>query len=251
MRGTGRLLRAGVEKVWGPGRHMAGNNTFSYFLDPHGNTDRVHDRARGARRGHLAPAPVRLLRPRGHRPVGHREPDERVRRQAVVQRPRPRRVRRPAGLMPHEARHLPATTRGRTGRRRRRRRPRAPLPARRSTVRDADRRAGCDARSALGDDAPRRQPADPAGRRPAAARRWQPPTCATSSPSRSTSRACGAASTAPAASPEAWYDAPTFYFTNPHALIGPDDDVAVPRRVRGCATSSSRSPSSSAARARR
>jgi catechol 2,3-dioxygenase-like lactoylglutathione lyase family enzyme len=38
MRGTGRLLRAGVEKIWGPGRHQAGNNTFSYFLDPHGNT---------------------------------------------------------------------------------------------------------------------------------------------------------------------------------------------------------------------
>ncbi|SFQ69727.1 Catechol 2,3-dioxygenase [Amycolatopsis arida] len=38
MRGTGRLLRAGVKKVWGPGRHLAGNNTFSYFLDPHGNT---------------------------------------------------------------------------------------------------------------------------------------------------------------------------------------------------------------------
>ena len=38
MRRTGRLLRAGVEKLWGPGRHMAGNNTFSYFLDPHGNT---------------------------------------------------------------------------------------------------------------------------------------------------------------------------------------------------------------------
>ena len=38
MRGTGRLLRAGVKKVWGPGRHMAGDNTFSYFLDPHGNT---------------------------------------------------------------------------------------------------------------------------------------------------------------------------------------------------------------------
>ncbi|MDP9793004.1 catechol 2,3-dioxygenase-like lactoylglutathione lyase family enzyme [Catenuloplanes nepalensis] len=38
MRGSGRLLRAGVEKVWGPGRHMAGNNTFTYFLDPHGNT---------------------------------------------------------------------------------------------------------------------------------------------------------------------------------------------------------------------
>ncbi|WP_375424014.1 VOC family protein [uncultured Friedmanniella sp.] len=38
MRGTGRMLRGGVEKVWGPGRHKAGNNTFSYFLDPHGNT---------------------------------------------------------------------------------------------------------------------------------------------------------------------------------------------------------------------
>jgi catechol 2,3-dioxygenase-like lactoylglutathione lyase family enzyme len=38
MRGTGRLLRAGTEMVWGPGRHTAGDNTFSYFLDPHGNT---------------------------------------------------------------------------------------------------------------------------------------------------------------------------------------------------------------------
>ncbi|MGY1608945.1 VOC family protein [Geodermatophilus sp. SYSU D00700] len=38
MRGTGRLLRQGIEKIWGPGRHMAGNNSFSYFLDPHGNT---------------------------------------------------------------------------------------------------------------------------------------------------------------------------------------------------------------------
>ncbi|GLW75264.1 oxidoreductase [Kitasatospora phosalacinea] len=38
MYGTGRVLRAGVRKIWGPGRHLAGNNTFSYFLDPHGNT---------------------------------------------------------------------------------------------------------------------------------------------------------------------------------------------------------------------
>jgi catechol 2,3-dioxygenase-like lactoylglutathione lyase family enzyme len=38
MRGTGRLMRAGVEKIWGPGGHLAGNNTFSYFLDPRGNT---------------------------------------------------------------------------------------------------------------------------------------------------------------------------------------------------------------------
>jgi 2-keto-4-pentenoate hydratase/2-oxohepta-3-ene-1,7-dioic acid hydratase in catechol pathway len=28
--------------------------------------------------------------------------------------------------------------------------------------------------------------------------------------------------------PEAWYDAPTFYFTNPYAIIGPHDDVPVP-----------------------
>ncbi|MGW0808938.1 VOC family protein [Nonomuraea sp. NPDC002799] len=38
MYGTGRLLRAGVKMIWGPGRHLAGDNTFSYFLDPHGNT---------------------------------------------------------------------------------------------------------------------------------------------------------------------------------------------------------------------
>ncbi|MET9080759.1 fumarylacetoacetate hydrolase family protein [Streptomyces sp. NPDC004237] len=28
--------------------------------------------------------------------------------------------------------------------------------------------------------------------------------------------------------PEAWYDAPTFYFSNPYAVIGPYDDVPVP-----------------------
>jgi catechol 2,3-dioxygenase-like lactoylglutathione lyase family enzyme len=38
MRGSGRVLRAGARKVWGPGRHLAGDNTFSYFLDPQGNT---------------------------------------------------------------------------------------------------------------------------------------------------------------------------------------------------------------------
>jgi catechol 2,3-dioxygenase-like lactoylglutathione lyase family enzyme len=38
MRGTGRALRDGTRMVWGPGRHSAGDNTFSYFLDPHGNT---------------------------------------------------------------------------------------------------------------------------------------------------------------------------------------------------------------------
>jgi 2-keto-4-pentenoate hydratase/2-oxohepta-3-ene-1,7-dioic acid hydratase in catechol pathway len=28
--------------------------------------------------------------------------------------------------------------------------------------------------------------------------------------------------------PDAWYDAPTFYFTNPHTLLGPDVDVPFP-----------------------
>jgi catechol 2,3-dioxygenase-like lactoylglutathione lyase family enzyme len=38
MRGSGRVIRSGATKVWGPGRHLAGDNTFSYFLDPQGNT---------------------------------------------------------------------------------------------------------------------------------------------------------------------------------------------------------------------
>ena len=38
MRGTGRVLRSGTRMVWGPGRHLAGANTFAYFLDPGGNT---------------------------------------------------------------------------------------------------------------------------------------------------------------------------------------------------------------------
>ena len=37
MRGTGRLVRAGQSPLWGPGRHGAGDNTFTYFLDPNGN----------------------------------------------------------------------------------------------------------------------------------------------------------------------------------------------------------------------
>lgn len=37
MRATGRLVRAGCKPIWGPGRHGAGDNTFSYFLDPAGN----------------------------------------------------------------------------------------------------------------------------------------------------------------------------------------------------------------------
>lgn len=37
LRGTGRLTRLGTAPLWGPGRHSAGDNTFSYFADPVGN----------------------------------------------------------------------------------------------------------------------------------------------------------------------------------------------------------------------
>jgi catechol 2,3-dioxygenase-like lactoylglutathione lyase family enzyme len=36
MRGIHRLKKQGVEVVWGPGRHTAGDNTFSYFVTPNG-----------------------------------------------------------------------------------------------------------------------------------------------------------------------------------------------------------------------
>jgi catechol 2,3-dioxygenase-like lactoylglutathione lyase family enzyme len=36
MRGLGRMRDAGIEPVWGPGRHGPGNNVFSYFIAPFG-----------------------------------------------------------------------------------------------------------------------------------------------------------------------------------------------------------------------
>jgi catechol-2,3-dioxygenase len=37
MRGLARLTKEGVTLSWGPGRHTAGNNTFTYYLTPNGN----------------------------------------------------------------------------------------------------------------------------------------------------------------------------------------------------------------------
>jgi len=37
MRGLGRLTAKGVTLSWGPGRHTAGDNTFTYYLTPNGN----------------------------------------------------------------------------------------------------------------------------------------------------------------------------------------------------------------------
>jgi catechol 2,3-dioxygenase-like lactoylglutathione lyase family enzyme len=36
MAGIRRLKKAGTDILWGPGRHTAGNNTFSYFTTPNG-----------------------------------------------------------------------------------------------------------------------------------------------------------------------------------------------------------------------
>lgn len=36
MRGLKRLRRAGHDTAWGPGRHTAGNNTFTYYVTPAG-----------------------------------------------------------------------------------------------------------------------------------------------------------------------------------------------------------------------
>jgi catechol 2,3-dioxygenase-like lactoylglutathione lyase family enzyme len=38
MRGISRLKAQGTDIQWGPGRHTAGNNTFSYFVSPNGFT---------------------------------------------------------------------------------------------------------------------------------------------------------------------------------------------------------------------
>jgi catechol 2,3-dioxygenase-like lactoylglutathione lyase family enzyme len=36
LRGTGRMVRHGHSPLWGPGRHSAGDNVYSYFLGPGG-----------------------------------------------------------------------------------------------------------------------------------------------------------------------------------------------------------------------
>ena len=37
MRGLARMHENDIKLTWGPGRHTAGNNTFSYFITPNGN----------------------------------------------------------------------------------------------------------------------------------------------------------------------------------------------------------------------
>jgi hypothetical protein len=37
MRAVFYMGEKGVKRMWGPGRHLAGNNLFSYYFDPEGN----------------------------------------------------------------------------------------------------------------------------------------------------------------------------------------------------------------------
>lgn len=36
MRSVGRMRKAGLDPIWGPGRHGPGGNVFTYFADPNG-----------------------------------------------------------------------------------------------------------------------------------------------------------------------------------------------------------------------
>ena len=100
MCGSGRIIRAGYRKIWGPGRHRAGDNTFTYFIDPNGNTMEMTTELEIDRRGHLAPAHLRRAGAGDLRPVGHRRRHGRVHHQGDVQRPRQRQpLRRAAGLI--------------------------------------------------------------------------------------------------------------------------------------------------------
>ena len=223
MRGTGRLLRAGVEKIWGPGRHMAGNNTFSYFLDPHGNTVEYTTELEQLDEDTWHPHLYDFTDPEVSRPVGHREPDERVRRASsrsttptrACSSPRRsdavrhlggrRRASRPASSHDAGLHALPAGTHGARPRRAR----------------------GCPAALEAG-AAALDGPAGPAGRASGCCRRWQPPTVRDFVAFEEHVEGVVAGVDGGAGVVPEWYEAPTFYFTNPYALVGAHDDVAVP-----------------------
>ena len=173
--------------------------------------------------------------------MGHREPDERVRRA----RSRSTTPTAASSSPPRSDRELDASRPAEhDGHRRvagRRRRPRLHLAPAAATVRRPAALGPTWTAARHGGAALAARPV-PLGRRPAAAAAAAADACATSSRSRSTSRACGAASTARPASRTPWYDAPTFYFTNPYAVIGAARRRRRSRRAARCSTSSSRSP---------
>ena len=228
MRGTGRLLRAGVEKVWGPGRHMAGNNTFSYFLDPHGNTIEYTTELEELDEDTWHPHLYDFSDPEVTDQWGTANPmNEFVAKKSFNDPDRGVFVA-PAGLRPWCA--LPPTsTAPAPPRRCGRRRPRARAAGRcdrRDLVRlglDAALELG--AAAATGDGTALSDVRLLAPLRPASVRDFVAFEEHVEGVRRSIDGASGV--------PEAWYDAPTFYFTNPHALVGPDEDVAFPAAACG------------------
>ena len=104
MRGTGRVMRAGIKKIWGPGRHNAGNNTFSYFLDPSGNTMEYTTELEKIETDQWHPSVYDIADPMTQDVWGTADPMSRDHRPRLLQRPRQGRLRRSAGLMGMDAR---------------------------------------------------------------------------------------------------------------------------------------------------
>ncbi len=89
MFGTGRVMRAGIERIWGPGKHLAGNNMFNYFLDPSGNTMEYTTALEIVDEATWESHQLLDRRADGRRPVGDRQPDGARRRPEELQRTRP------------------------------------------------------------------------------------------------------------------------------------------------------------------
>ena len=222
MRGTGRLLRAGVEKVWGPGRHMAGNNTFSYFLDPHGNTIEYTTELEQFDEDTWHPHLYDFSDPSVTDQWGTANPmSEFVAKQSFNDPDRGVFVAPPGLMRLATYRHA-----GASGRRRR---------ATTGCTRSPDgARPWCALVSTAAPAGPHvaachgvplaevRLLAAVAAADRSRLRRF-----------RGARRGCPARVDGTGGVPEAWYDAPTFYFTNPHTLLGPDDDVPFPAASLG------------------
>ena len=223
MRGTGRLLRAGVEKIWGPGRHLAGNNTFSYFLDPHGNTVEYTTELEQLDEDTWHPHLYDFTHPEVADQWGTANAMNEFVAAQVVQRPRQGPVRGPAGLMTVRR---PGTTAGSS--------PPASSSAsdglhaaarRDVTVLDLVR-AGLPAALEAGDA---RWPARPCrSPRSGCCRRWRAPTVRDFVAFEEHVEGVVASVGGGTGVVPEWYQAPTFYFTNPYALVGAHDDVPVP-----------------------
>ena len=226
MRGTGRLLRAGVEKIWGPGRHLAGNNTFSYFLDPHGNTVEYTTELEQVDEDTWHPHLYDFTQPEVADQWGTANQMNEFVAAKSFNDPDRGPVHRPAGLTEEHACDSPPL-------------PRSAGPARAGVVSDAGVhplpagvtvldlvRAGLPAALAAGERALGEPPVPlPAVRLlPPLA----PPTVRDFVAFEEHVDGVAAASVAGALRRREWYQAPTFYFTNPYALIGAHDDVPVP-----------------------